>query len=176
MKNLPHFSALFFLASFFFSACGKKETSSCGSLICQNNATCINGTCNCPSGYEGTDCGIPNRNKFLANGGPAIYTYQDSRDSGICGDHYGELRISRSQNDSGKVIITGLCNTGENATLEAKVFNNHIFSEIQRISGTGLNIDLQGEYVNGRITGRYHLAQSAPDPFYCTYSFIWGKK
>lgn len=36
------------------SSCRKDP---CESKVCKNGGTCDNGTCNCPSGYTGSDCG-----------------------------------------------------------------------------------------------------------------------
>jgi hypothetical protein len=38
---------------------------SCKALMCRNGGTCADEFCRCPIGYEGTQCEIISRNKFL---------------------------------------------------------------------------------------------------------------
>jgi hypothetical protein len=52
MKNL--ISILFIISLSLLSSCNKDE---CSDIKCLNNGTCINGNCECPSGYSGIYCG-----------------------------------------------------------------------------------------------------------------------
>ncbi|MEP7267201.1 MAG: calcium-binding EGF-like domain-containing protein [Saprospiraceae bacterium] len=45
---------LFLSIVLFSTSCSKKDP--CEGVICQNNGICETGTCNCPTGYEGTFC------------------------------------------------------------------------------------------------------------------------
>ena len=54
----------------FFGVCTMVVYSSCDrdaclSLKCSVNATCVNGFCQCPTGYEGTECEIEAFDKIL---------------------------------------------------------------------------------------------------------------
>lgn len=42
---------------------------SCKALMCRNGGTCADEFCRCPTGYEGTQCEIISRNKFLGTYG-----------------------------------------------------------------------------------------------------------
>lgn len=44
----------------FYTSC----TDPCKDVTCLNAGTCVDGTCNCASGYEGDDCGTEVRAKF----------------------------------------------------------------------------------------------------------------
>lgn len=44
------------------ASCVKKD--SC-SGVCQNGGTCINNSCSCPSGYEGSNCQTKSNEKFI---------------------------------------------------------------------------------------------------------------
>jgi len=45
-----------------YSSCGKKDA--CEDVVCKNNGTCVDGSCKCPTGYEGVDCGQTSAAKF----------------------------------------------------------------------------------------------------------------
>ena len=63
MKNLFSKSAFTMLAlstALFFSSC-KDE---CKDVTCNNGGVCVEGACDCASGYEGTDCSTEIRAKF----------------------------------------------------------------------------------------------------------------
>jgi len=38
---------------------------SCEDVECKNGGTCFDGTCNCPTGYSGSDCGTETRANFI---------------------------------------------------------------------------------------------------------------
>ena len=47
---------------FFYQSCTPDP---CKDVVCNHGGTCATGTCTCPTGYEGTDCGTLSRAKFL---------------------------------------------------------------------------------------------------------------
>jgi hypothetical protein len=51
-----------------YSSCNKNK---CDKVVCLNLGACDNGTCKCPTGYEGDRCQTLSRDKFIAtyNGG-----------------------------------------------------------------------------------------------------------
>jgi len=54
-------SAVFFIGT---SSCKKDK---CKGVSCQHEGICHSGTCTCTFGYEGANCSVPWRNKFLGN-------------------------------------------------------------------------------------------------------------
>lgn len=58
-----------------FSSC---EQDPCTELNCINGGNCTDGYCNCPAGFEGTECDIPAADRFL-------------------GEYYGTVKCSTSQ-------------------------------------------------------------------------------
>ncbi len=53
-------------AAILLVSCGKKVEDKCSNVICYNGGTCIDGTCECPVGYEGNDCAKLTAAKFIA--------------------------------------------------------------------------------------------------------------
>src|SRR5215217_1585631 len=55
-------TAIAFATVMMFNAC---NDDACKDVTCLNGGTCIDGTCNCATGYEGTDCATESRVKFI---------------------------------------------------------------------------------------------------------------
>lgn len=67
MKNIKNitFSALLAIGAFAavtFTACNQDE---CKDVVCSNGGTCVSGTCQCTTGYEGTSCQTLSTAKFI---------------------------------------------------------------------------------------------------------------
>lgn len=45
--------------------CKKWQKNKCESVLCANKGTCSDGSCVCPSGYEGSHCEILSRDKYV---------------------------------------------------------------------------------------------------------------
>ena len=50
------------LGVFTISSC---TTDKCKGVVCQNGGTCVNGNCNCATGYEGSNCQTKANAKFV---------------------------------------------------------------------------------------------------------------
>lgn len=48
-----------------YTSCSKKDK--CESITCKNGGTCVDGTCKCPLGYEGANCEIASKSKFVGS-------------------------------------------------------------------------------------------------------------
>jgi hypothetical protein len=85
----------------FFASCKEDK---CKNVTCNNGGTCIDGSCECSTGYEGTKCETESRTKFVGtyavseskNGGTA-YAYGALISSGTGG--INSLRISNISNN-----------------------------------------------------------------------------
>jgi len=73
----------------FFNAC---TSDPCKDVTCLNGGTCVSGTCDCATGYEGTDCSTISRDKFTDTwtvnedcslSAPASYIVSISNGTGI---------------------------------------------------------------------------------------------
>lgn len=62
---LKHYLVLFFFGALLMTSCKKENSGSCEDVNCTENATCINGICACDEGYEGYNCDITSRDKFI---------------------------------------------------------------------------------------------------------------
>ncbi len=64
LKNtlVTAFAFLGITTSVLYSACVKDA---CADLKCQNNGTCTDGFCSCPTGYEGTECESLSVDRFV---------------------------------------------------------------------------------------------------------------
>lgn len=123
----------------------------CNSVCCQNGGTCVHGKCQCPSGYEGNNCHILSRDKFL--GKFQIHSKNNALTS--WSDLYFYNIIPGTQND--EIIIDVLLyhnatdnNGGGFYQITCKVSGNNITSMAINSS----NYSLQG---TGNITlGSYN--------------------
>ncbi|MBK8724171.1 MAG: calcium-binding EGF-like domain-containing protein [Saprospiraceae bacterium] len=63
-KNFNLFvAALMVCVTLFVMSCG--TTDKCETVNCGANGVCVDGTCNCDAGYEGTNCSTVSRDKIL---------------------------------------------------------------------------------------------------------------
>ena len=69
-------------AAITYLACTKDK---CNNVACQNGGACNNGSCICLTGYEGNNCEILSRNKFITqfNGGDSCNGTGNHPDYGI---------------------------------------------------------------------------------------------
>ena len=85
--------SIFIIIAFLSISCNEGP---CDGIVCQNNGTCINGVCDCPSGYEGLLCSEITSQKVTGN---FNVTYNCSNSTGET-DDWG---ILLNANDNGTV-------------------------------------------------------------------------
>lgn len=64
MKNSALYLLVVILTGILYS-CKKLDSDSCENKICDNGSYCNQGNCVCPLGYEGSDCSVLSKTKFI---------------------------------------------------------------------------------------------------------------
>ena len=68
---------VFCFLSIAYVSCTKPGSSpKCNGVICENGGYCNKGTCVCPSGFEGINCGTASTTRFIGTGAMAWNVYQ----------------------------------------------------------------------------------------------------
>lgn len=175
MKNLKSILVASFLTvgaftGTLFTAC---NPDACKDVVCANGGTCTDGTCNCPSGYEGTLCDVQSLSKFLgSNNTNASYSFADNGGT-TCGNYTGSFTMARSNADTTRLILTNFGGFGTTTSVYATVNGNAITIPSQAISGATSNtVSGNGTYNNGVVSGSYTNNDGTST---CTYAFTWTK-
>lgn len=109
VRNIA-FSALLAVGAFTmvtYTACNKDE---CKDVVCNNGGTCVSGTCNCLSGYEGTNC-----QTVSAAALPGQYTASETCQPPVTGGSWSST-VSQSSNDKTKIVISNFGASSTNVT------------------------------------------------------------
>lgn len=115
----------------FFSGC---DTDPCKDIDCGTNGTCVEGTCVCDAGYEGTSCETLQNAKFVGS-------YNGSENC-TSGTYTYALTISASSSSNTTIVLNNLYagGTNTNATIGADGTSFTIASQAlgsATVSGTG---------------------------------------
>lgn len=150
----PKFILFIFSVFIFLSSCIDKVVKSCGAK-CEDHGFCdvTTGTCDCDMGYEGTDCDIETRARFLGN-------YQVKQDSAGTIKNYTCI-ISNGPGSFGPygITITALngssldCRVGSNNSINVELGSGSFFN----VSGSG---NLSGSTINLSVV--FNPSGSAP--------------
>ncbi len=130
----------------FFASCSEDK---CKNVTCQNLGTCIDGACECASGYEGTNCETLSRAKFLGN-----YTFDETPSSEPAGTNYPNTFSSGTANNEMIISNFGGYST---AIVTVKVAGS-TFSKTDTLSTGAIQIfDISGNKnaTSGKITYTY---------------------
>ena len=161
MKSIRNiaFSALLALGAFTtvtYTACNPDE---CKDVVCNNGGSCVDGTCNCATGYEGTKCETEVRKKFIKTwtasdketvSGDNLPTYTSSI---VAGTNITEVKISKFSNDFfTKDVIATI--SGNKIIIASQIPDNDGY----KVAGEGtINT------TDGKITWSYSLTDPLGD-------------
>jgi len=136
------FSVLALGAMLTFSSC-KDE---CKDVTCNNGGTCVTGSCECTTGYEGTNCETETRAKFIGT-----YTTNGSVTCPVSGNGTltgTSISITNSSSAANKIVISVLgvnltaTVSGSSFTLDQSTQNNFTYTGNGSLSGTTITINL----------------------------------
>lgn len=133
MKSIRNiaFSALLAVGAFTmvtYTACTKDE---CKDVVCNNGGTCVDGTCNCATYYEGTNCDNQVRAKY--------YNTYKGNGSDSDGDTYTNwgLKFYKVGDDVKSLGLDVLDNNNVSAVaLNITLTSNTTFNVNQKVDGT----------------------------------------
>lgn len=117
----------------------------CKDVVCQNGGQCVDGTCSCPTGYEGTSCETKSNAKFVG-----VYTATEDCSSGSY-----QVTITAGTNGT-DVLVSNLGNYGCTTT-GTIVFDGTVNSSSLTINDSKCNTQMNatGSYANGTLTINY---------------------
>ncbi len=159
MKNLKSIlvASLLTIGTFsavVFSSC---NPDACKDIICANGGTCTDGTCACPSGYEGSLCETLSRTKFIG-----VYTGTETCTVGS--DTYSITITANS--DALKFNIQNLYNQSFTAIATA---GGNSFTIPNQTVGSGVTAVGSGSITGNIITITYSINDGVASNT-CTYT------
>ncbi len=151
MKSIRNiaFSALLTigaLSAVTYTACNKDE---CKDVVCLNSGVCNGGTCSCPTGYEGSDCGRKSNAKFVG-------TWSVTETCGSVNQTPYQVTITADGTDATKILVSNLGNYG--CTVGGTItWNSTVSGATLTIADNkcGTQMNATGTYANGKINITY---------------------
>lgn len=122
-------AALVLLASA-YTSCTKDKTDKCKTVVCLNGGTCKDGSCSCPTGYNGSTCADVS----------IFGTWHGHDNCSPSGSIDVTMTITKSTTDPTKALINNPNNLGTNNTI------------IGTISADKQQINYQDQVVNPSIS------------------------
>jgi hypothetical protein len=112
----------------FYNSCSDDP---CKDVICNNGGSCLDGTCVCATGYEGSDCSTKSNAKFVGN-----YSAIDVCSSGT---YTYSPTIAASSAVVNGLILTNFGGFGTNLTATATVDGSTITVPSQSLGGINIS-------------------------------------
>jgi hypothetical protein len=159
MKNLKSilFASLLTIGAFSVTLVTSCNPDACKDVICTNGGSCSNGTCACPSGYEGTLCETLSRTKFIG-------VYSGTETCTVGSDTYSITITANS--DPLKFNIQNLYNQSFTAIAAA---GGNSFTIPNQTVGSGVTAVGSGSITGNTITVTYTINDGTASNT-CTYS------
>jgi hypothetical protein len=129
----------------------------CKDVTCSNGGTCTSGVCDCPSGYEGTNCETSWASGFTGN-------YNVAESYIIAGGGNGTANFSSiitAGSDAKKITVSNFSESGQNITVDVETKTSlKINSQTVTVSGTQFVANGTGSIAGSTVTLNYTLAQA----------------
>lgn len=106
-------AAIAFSTAMFFNGCTEDA---CKDVTCLNGGTCVDGTCQCATGFEGADCSIKTADKYAGT--------WDAVDVCASGNWNYAATITTSSTDATKILIANFGGFGSSVVVSANVNGN----------------------------------------------------
>lgn len=130
-----------------FTSC---DPDACKDVVCNNGGTCVNGNCDCLTGYEGSNCSTVSAASL-----PGTYTGTESCQPPLSSSSSWSSTLTQSSNDETKVVISNFGDSGTNVTgqvnknaitLDATAIGSYTVTGTGTINGNviTINYDLSG--------------------------------
>lgn len=139
----------------------------CKKIICYNGALCLDGLCGCTTGYEGEDCSLEVREKFMG-------TYNVTDNCTITGNAMYTVNISAVDTSVTMVKIANFNNDFSNP-VNAIISGNYIEIPVQSPDANGRAVSGIGLFSGGStITWNYTIVAATGIPNDCVDS-VWKR-
>lgn len=125
----------------------------CKDVECLNGGTCVEGDCECATGYEGTDCADEMRAKFIS-------TYSVSDGCSTSGAATYDITVEKSSSAVNKVLIGNAWNTFV-AKVVATVDGTTISIAAQQPDNDGFEISGSGTINGTKLTLNYTVTEKS---------------
>ncbi|MBA3898947.1 MAG: hypothetical protein H0X62_01865 [Bacteroidetes bacterium] len=149
MKKIKNVIAVMIMA-FGLMVTAQSCRDACKDVEC-NNGTCDEGTCICEGGYEGTNCDVAVRSKFLGT-----YAFTENCNSGA--DQYS-VTVNADGSDIQKIRIVNIYGAG--LTTEATVSGTSLTIASQSFGSTNSTISGSGSVSGNNLTITYTVTATA---------------
>ncbi len=117
----------------------------CDDIVCQNGGTCLEGTCLCPDGYEGTLCESEVREKYLGAWSADLRCSENS--------YYPTVLVVEKGPDLDQLLITTFKNrittTARFADNKFSFSKSGVTGEYEFLSDSEMNARLMFKNTNG---------------------------
>ena len=120
----------------FLGGCKKDP---CKDVTCQNGGSCVDGSCVCPAGFEGTNCEVSTRAKFLG-----LYNVTETCP---CEVYSYQFTISAGSSSATAIIIDNISHWGP---VNGTVSGNSLTIPTQQAFDSGFSITVTG---SGQLSG-----------------------
>ncbi len=151
---------------FYMNSCNPDP---CKDVVCQNGGTCVDGTCGCLTGYEGTNCETEMRTKFLLSASSftesgttdssynhVVHNYSNTYNMTITkGSDVNTILIENLGNygcSSGSYTVTGTMTASTAFTIASQAVCGTTFSGSGTINSNGkISITYTATYPDGTV-------------------------
>jgi len=140
----------------FFASCKEDK---CKDVTCNNGGTCIDGTCECATGYEGTTCDTEARTKFTGTTSTS-YRFDDTYNGETAAGDYNAIFTKLAGTDVKLMTITNVGAYGTTMIVPVKVSGSS-FTQTASFTTGGVTVtELTG---TKRADGKIQFSYKASD-------------